>query len=641
MGSRKVLVSLLMLLALFLAGAVAAEPATSKAADNIITGLDVHPGQHSTRIVLRGEKTPTFTVFKLKNPDRLVVDLIHTDLRGVDIPTSVEDAHISRIASTQFKQAGSIVSRFIIGLKPDVRFNAKADGPAVVVTISSKDAVRQPSSIEPAVTTKSPITREKIAEPVESKVMVVKTPPVKTPPKDFRVVKSHGDKNKAKKVKIKRIKTSAANSITILANRELDAYQVLEVYAPFRIVLDVYGASMSSKKHERRLSSKHVERLRAARHPDKVRVVIDCAKGKQRSYKIKHLKRGIQIDFTDNAVKAAARKPGPAKVKKEKAATKPVEKIAKTTEPAAKKPIAKPKIANLKDIDFRQEPTQARVILELEGDVTPKVTHADNRSTVLEIPYCKIPLILERTLDTSEFGSALLSLSAYRVRGEDKVKLVAVTSTRISSKLVRQGGKLHWVFDTAVKKKEVAVSSRIEKPGSSVYSYEPNQVAGYSVRRPDLASGSGSGKKKRRRFTGKRISLDFKEADIHNILRLISEVAKLNIITSDDVKGKITITMRNVPWDQALDIILKTKKLGKVRHGNIIRVAPITELAKENELAQKAAAARMTLEPLRVRLIPVNYAVAKEIEKQVKDILSERGTVNVDKRTNVLIVKDI
>ncbi len=186
-----------------------------------------------------------------------------------------------------------------------------------------------------------------------------------------------------------------------------------------------------------------------------------------------------------------------------------------------------------------------------------------------------------------------------------------------------------------------AETTATDEPDESAdYRYSPDEVAGYSVQNPTLAPDEGGGGR-RQSFQGRRISLDFKDADIHNILRLISEVAKINIITSDDVKGKITITLRNVPWDQALDIILKTKKLGKVQHDNIIRIAPIEEITKEQELYQKAAEIRRILEPLRVRIISVNYADAAEIEKQVKDLLSERGTVTIDKRTNVLIVKDI
>ncbi len=614
--NSRILPSLAMLAVLILAGSAPADPAAQAGAENVITRLDIYPEQHSTQVVLRGSRTPNFTVFKLKNPERLVVDLIHTRVQDVDAPRIVDDGRIGRIATARFRQAGSTVSRFIIGLRPKVRFRARAEGSAVVVTIFTKDAAGKPRAAAAPVA--APPTVEK-REPAEA--------PQKQKPekekKDYRVVESRGDKSRAGQVTIRRIVTSD-EAVTVLSNRPIRAYQVLEVFEPFRLVLDVYGASMEVKSHERKLSGKRAERLRVGRHPGKVRVVVDCAEGKRQPYKIERLKKGIRVRFESQAAA-----PAPKQEPKPKLAAAP--KAVKEPDPPAEP-------STLKELNFKQDQRVARVILDLEGAASPKVVHTDDRSAVLEIPNCKMPLILERTLDTSEFGGAVQSLSAYRVRGEEKVKLVAVTQKRLDSRLERRGGKLHWVFETGAPQAAAPKPAKAAKPVT--YTYAPDKVAGYSVRQPELQSGVGGGKK-RSRYTGKRISLDFKDADIHNILRLISEVSKLNIITSDDVSGKITVTMRNVPWDQALDIILKTKKLGKVRHGNIIRVAPLVELAKEQELAAKAAEARKTLEPLRVRLIPVNYAVAADVTKQVKDVLSERGTVTVDKRTNVLIVKDV
>jgi hypothetical protein len=140
MGSSKILPSLMVLAALVLTGSALAGPATTTGTQNVITRLDIHSGQDSTRVVLRGSKTPNFTVFKLKNPERLVVDLIHTEVQGVDAPRIVDDGRIGRIATARFRQAGSTVSRFIIGLRPKVRFQAKAEGSAVVVTIAAKGA---------------------------------------------------------------------------------------------------------------------------------------------------------------------------------------------------------------------------------------------------------------------------------------------------------------------------------------------------------------------------------------------------------------------------------------------------------------------------------------------------------------------
>jgi type IV pilus assembly protein PilQ len=144
-----------------------------------------------------------------------------------------------------------------------------------------------------------------------------------------------------------------------------------------------------------------------------------------------------------------------------------------------------------------------------------------------------------------------------------------------------------------------------------------------------------------RRYRGRRIDLDFNNADIHNILRLLAEVGGVNIVTSDDVDGTVTIRMRNVPWDQALEVILQAKGLGMVRRGNLIRVAPLETLEKERELAIERRKQLETLEPLETRLVPVSYATATDLEPRVEELLSERGSVSVDERTNVLIVRDI
>ncbi len=149
------------------------------------------------------------------------------------------------------------------------------------------------------------------------------------------------------------------------------------------------------------------------------------------------------------------------------------------------------------------------------------------------------------------------------------------------------------------------------------------------------------GSSPRKRYVGRRIDLDFKDADIHNILRLLAEVGGVNVVTSDDVTGSVTIRMRDVPWDQALDVILQAKGLGAERKGNLIRVAPQDVLEKERELAIARQKQQIKLAPLETRLVPVSYATAKDLQPRVNEVISSRGTVSVDERTNVLIVRDI
>lgn len=143
------------------------------------------------------------------------------------------------------------------------------------------------------------------------------------------------------------------------------------------------------------------------------------------------------------------------------------------------------------------------------------------------------------------------------------------------------------------------------------------------------------------RYTGKRISLVFKDAEITDVLRVIAEFANLNIIAGDEVKGKITIRLLNVPWDQALDIILQSRGLGMVKIGNVVRVAPLAQLQEERTKIAEAKRSLEKVQDLVTKLIPINYASAKEISSKVEKLLSDRGSLQFDERTNTLIVKDV
>lgn len=174
--------------------------------------------------------------------------------------------------------------------------------------------------------------------------------------------------------------------------------------------------------------------------------------------------------------------------------------------------------------------------------------------------------------------------------------------------------------------------------GPRVQTYAAESTAAY---RENMALALSRTAPSAQRYRGRRISLDLKDADIQNVLRLLADVSKLNIVAGEEVSGKVTIKLRNVPWDQALDIILSSRQLDKVRNGNIIRVAPVETLRAEEELRLERRKAREELQPLKVRLIPVSYATADDIKPQVTSLLSARGKVNIDERTNVLIIEDI
>jgi type IV pilus assembly protein PilQ len=149
------------------------------------------------------------------------------------------------------------------------------------------------------------------------------------------------------------------------------------------------------------------------------------------------------------------------------------------------------------------------------------------------------------------------------------------------------------------------------------------------------------------RYTGEKISIDLQDADVEHVLRLISEISGFNLILDDDISGKISLKLVDIPWDQALDLVLLQRGLGMVIKGNIMRIASTTKLEAERVQLQKAREAAIqaqvsmqNLAPLKTEYMQINYNTAAEFEGKVKTLLTGRGTVSSDPRTNILIVTD-
>ena len=151
--------------------------------------------------------------------------------------------------------------------------------------------------------------------------------------------------------------------------------------------------------------------------------------------------------------------------------------------------------------------------------------------------------------------------------------------------------------------------------------------------------------KQRFKYTGERLSLNFQDIEVRAVLQLLAEFTGQNLIAGDTVGGRVTLRLNNVPWDQALDIILRNRGLGKRVEGNVLIVAPQEELAARERQELEAQQQIQDLEPLQTQYIQINYATAGDLAALIQDesasLLSERGTVTVDERTNILIVQDI
>src|SRR4030066_322923 len=278
----------------------------------------------------------------------------------------------------------------------------------------------------------------------------------------------------------------------------------------------------------------------------------------------------------------------------------------KETEHVLQEKVPLQKATEITSISFEKTADIVKVLIRGNGSLNPSVLPLENR-IVIDVPGVDM-----KTHLPSEVVSPLKGIRAGET--DSKIRLVIDLKEKTDFDVTTIG-------DTIV----VAVSAQMaHKPGENLDAKERANVT-------------------ENKYSGKKISLDFQDADIVPIFRLLADISGDNIVVSPEVKGKLTMKLLNVPWDQALDIILKTFSLGKAVENNIIRIAPHTAFAKESEEAAKAKEAELKVVSLETKIFPISYADVKDIEKAIKDakMLTSRGSLSTDKRTSSMAVNDI
>ncbi|MBI4509726.1 MAG: type IV pilus secretin PilQ [Deltaproteobacteria bacterium] len=313
-------------------------------------------------------------------------------------------------------------------------------------------------------------------------------------------------------------------------------------------------------------------------------------------------------------------------------------------EPAPAIPAGRARV-RLKDVDFVDRPDAARVVLDFAGPVQPMIIAASGKQAILEVAAVDIAPSLERALDTSDFGGPVTAVSSYRdPRNPTRIRVVVDLAQATRSELKRAGNAWHWDFAKpaqAAASRAAAPKPAGQAPAPRATTYAPPVVGAYGAATTPVTSQTVAQAHNKKVYRGRRIDLDFKDADIHNMLRLLAEVGGVNIVVPDDVKAAVTVRLRNVPWDQAMEVVLASKGLWYRREGNLVRVAPREQLDAEDKAELERVLSRMQQEPPDTEIFTLNYAKADDLKDQVKSLLSPRGKLEVDLRTNSIILSDI
>lgn len=265
-------------------------------------------------------------------------------------------------------------------------------------------------------------------------------------------------------------------------------------------------------------------------------------------------------------------------------------------------------IHNITNIDFRRgQKGEGRVVITLSDENTPISTGESANLIFVDFGNTGLPNSLQQRLDVIDFATPVQFIDA--TRSGNRVRL-SITPAGRYEYLAYHSGK---TFTLEVKP---LVATKEEK--------EKEQLG--------------------QEYTGEKLSLSFQNIDVRAVLQLIADFTNLNLVTSDSVKGSITLRLKNVPWDQALDIILKTKGLGMRKSGNVILVAPSKEITDREKLELQAKKQIEQLEPLKTELIQVNYAKATDLAALLTakgtGVMSDRGKTAIDVRTNTIIAVD-
>jgi type IV pilus assembly protein PilQ len=260
----------------------------------------------------------------------------------------------------------------------------------------------------------------------------------------------------------------------------------------------------------------------------------------------------------------------------------------------------------IRTIDFRRgSDGTGRVIVQLTDPRTPVNVRQEGNQIVVDFAGTLMPKNLMRRYDVQDFATPVQTVDALRVEGSSRLVISA------------QGD-----FE------QLAYQS-------------DNQ---YTIEiKPSLKRASADDKKE---YTGERLTLNFQDIDVRSVLQLLADTSGQNIVVSDSVAGNLTLRLQNVPWDQALDIVLRTKGLDKRRQDNVIIIGPTEELANREKAELSARKEVQELSPVRSEFLQVNYAKVSDLAKLIKpsnakeSMLSPRGSLSIDDRTNTLLVQD-
>lgn len=410
--------------------------------------------------------------------------------------------------------------------------------------------------------------------------------------------------------------------VELTATMGIDQVKYFTLDSPKRLVVDLYGVQPGEHNLNIPLSD-GFEKLRTGPLNDKTRFVFDVAGAMFPTF---------NVDI------------GPSTTVVTWERSQNAEKMALSTPSTAGS-------SKITAIDFEAMNNQSSLVITVAGSAKVTDVVKDGNKVQFALNNTTLPRSLRREFDTLTFPSAIHSATPYLVNssGKPEVRFVILLKGDVPYNLRKNSNGYSFTVDDGRYAQAVSVSTgKLAMPAAGTVP-TASDVLPSEVNEAISPGSSAYGSvpvieqvgTQQNQYSGAKTSLVFDNADVRDILRLIAEISDLNIIASDAVKGNVTLRLIDVPWDQALDLILDVTGLGMVQEGNVVRVLPKEEIRSMREAELTAARSQEKLEPLVTEVVTVSYADLKSVADPAKELLSDRGSLTEDSRNKLLIITDV
>ncbi len=496
--------------------------------------------------------------------------------------------------------------------------------------------------------------------------------------------------------------TQGGTLLRLRADGEIANAKTVVLENPTRLVLDLPGLKSAMAAKGLDVGTDQAARVRIGQHDDKLRIVVDGGPTARpfEGHALMPRQDGLWVGLGSEAARLASGSPAEFVARREPILSEPIASMPEPPAAEAASSMAAP-IAALSEapapvsaaaepasetlplgnaaqattasespetpaptdsvkvhgVQYDAQPDRDRLVIVQEGLAPHSILRPDAETLVISLQNAVLdPGATIRVTPQEPGPISLVTAIQMPNATTPEVRIAIARAPGAEPRVTQEGEFLVLDFPRSSKLEDALLKTpdpdRVERiahsaaaatstaaPAKSAPSHAPAAAAAGAGAASDLLQEGGliGGKT----YTGRRLSLDFKDVDISDVLRLIADVSDLNVIAGDEVKGQVTIRLTDVPWDQALDVMLLTKGLGFVHVGNVLRIAPQEVLKAEEAARLEARRNNEKLADLVVKIHPVNYSKATELEPMVKKLLTSRGTVNVDLRTNTLVLKDI